>query len=107
MKLKKIECIGDGGPRVRQYGVWEITGFGDDGVFSRFPLTPQKSYADANGAGSRGVYAFYLLKPERVYEILEPLSWSRSDHYYAYIEDGQEMRGTMEDAFRWISATLA
>lgn len=106
MILKKIECIGEGGPRARPYGVWEIVGFSGYEVFARTPLQPQKSYAGANSVGSRGTYAYYLLKPERVYEILAPQSWNQSEHYYAYVEDGAEVRGTMEDAFRWINATL-
>lgn len=106
MRLIKIECIGEGGLRARPYGVWEIVGIGDDGVFTRLPITPQKSYADANSVGSRGVYAYYLMRSERIYEVLAPRSWSSSDHYYAYLEDGQEVRGTTEDAFRWISDTL-
>lgn len=105
MKLKKIECIGDGGTRARPYGVWEIRGLDDAELFQRWPVPAQKSYADANGAGTRGVFAYYLLRPERIYEIIEPLSWSRGDHYFVYLDDGQEVRGTMEDAFRWISAT--
>lgn len=107
MTLKKIECIGEGGPRARPYGIWEVKGFGG-ALFSKHELQPQKSYAEANSVGSRGVFAYYLLQRERIYEVLEPVSWNRDEHYYMYLEGDEEVRGTVEDAFRWVkNATSA
>lgn len=110
-----LECIGDDQPpprsrafadavvarkrpRVRpDRGVWEIESFDPP---RRRGLTCQKDYSGANGIGSRGVMALYLLVPGRLYRVAEPLSWSRADRYYCCVEGGELRRFDDEAAAR-------
>lgn len=113
----QIECIGDDQPArgsaayinavlrrraprdapVR--GVWEVEGFSPR---ARRLLRCQKDYTRANGVGSRGVMALYMLAPARLYYVAEPLSWSRVDRYYCCVEDGDLRRfGDEAEARAW------
>ena len=103
MELFKIECIGEGSPRSRPYGVWEILGIdGNEGIFKKTPVRPQKDYAKANSVGTRGIYAYYLLKSERIYEILKPVSWNGTDHFFAYLDVNELIRLDTEGVFTWL-----
>lgn len=52
-------------------------------------LTQKRDYSQANGTGSRGVYAWYTLESCRIYEVKERVSWKRTRHYYVRVtEDG-------------------
>lgn len=102
MNTIKIECIGDGTPRRRDCGVWELTGVSQDGLIRR-ALKPHRDYATANGIGSRGVFAYYFVEDGKVYEVKAPRSWTRTDHYYATFGYEQEWRLSVEEVFQCLA----
>jgi len=65
-------------------GPWvaEITGLDDAGRMAKRLLWGQKSYAEANGIGSRGVYFYYHLEPGRLYQVQVPRTWARVERYF-------------------------
>jgi len=102
----KIECIGDGTPRRRDFGVWELTGLSSTrGPFIKQPVPAQKDYAESNGIGSRGVYAYYLCKDGPVYEVKKPISWSRTDQYYVQFYQGNKFRLEISEVFKCLANT--
>lgn len=103
MELFKIECIGDGSPRAKPYGVWEILGLGINGeLFRKSAVHQNKDYAKANSVGTRGVYAYYLLQSEHIYEIVQPTSWNNTEHYYLYIDVDEYVRLDIEGVLKWL-----
>lgn len=97
----KIECIGDGGRLgPSRYGVSEISGIYPSGGLRKVPLRCNKDYSKANSVGSRGVYAYYIVKPGCIYEVHEPVSWKRTKHYFCTVTlDGEIVELTMEEVF--------
>ena len=51
-------------------------------------LCPCLDYSGANSKGTRGVYATYVLAPERIYEVSSPESWSTTRRYFCHVVDG-------------------
>lgn len=68
--------------------VAEITGKDEKYKFKRTFLNGQKDYSEANSKGSRGVYLYFHLGGEKIYEIFEHLSWKKNDRYF--IKTGSE-----------------
>lgn len=97
--LISLECIGDGGTRgSRNYWVAEVTGLSPHFGIRRQFLGCHKDYSRANGIGSRGVYAYYVVETGHIYEVSEPLSWKRVDQYFCTVDsDGNVVRLTIED----------
>lgn len=95
--LLKMECIGDG-KGLGNAWVAEITGIMRNGELRRVFLKKNKDYSQANSVGTRGVYAFFVLDSGRLYEVMQPLSWSKTDHYFCSVDDiGQQTRFSMEE----------
>jgi len=129
MYLLKLECIGDNikqmnkfyskkldditpglgklviGSMPARYFVAEITGLDDKYKFARKFLKPKKDYLKANSVGSRGIYAFYLLENNKVYDIKEPVSWGRSERYFCKIEENKLIKIGEEEVIRWLKNT--
>ena len=102
-----IERIGDGNPAVpnRAWVRWirylhPIDGFVYD------TLKPQLDYSRANSIGTRGVYAYYILTENALYEISAPLSWKRVDHYYCRIANDEIIRMTRDEVFKCLKTGL-
>jgi hypothetical protein len=74
---------------IRQPWVAEITGIRPSGRFEHRFLSGKKDYSRANSAGSRGVYCFFHLWPDRIYEVNELLSWTRHRRYFCRVEEGR------------------
>ena len=101
----KIELIGDGTPRRRPAGVWELTGLSPgEGGFLKRVLSPHKDYSKANSVGSRGVFAFYLLEEGKIYEVMSPQSWGNTNHYYVTYGQGQEWRLEIGQVFQTLAS---
>lgn len=109
----RIECIGDDEPRGEDKIQAIIKGrlrrsapprWVDEIVdlqsANRKRLRPQKDYSRANGLGSRGVMALYLLAPGRLYEVCSPESWKRVDRYHCRVEEGKLRRFADEKEVR-------
>ena len=72
----------------------EIIGLHPKYKFDRRFLKPNVDYSQANGIGSRGVYLYYNLDENHIYEISEPKSWKRTDRYFAIVKDNKLCRIT-------------
>ena len=81
--------------------VARLTGLDRRGAPVREWMRGRKDYAEANRAGSRGVYRWYEL-PEWVYEVNAPLDWERADRYYARSAAGKLERMTKDEVIAWI-----
>lgn len=129
MYLLKLECIGDNikqmskfysakldsitpglgkaviGDMPARYFVAEITGLNDKYKFARKFLKSKKDYLKANSIGSRGIYAFYLLENNKIYDIKEPVSWGRAERYYCKIENNKLVKMGEEEVIKWLKNT--
>jgi|GEM_PF-7005218 len=65
--------------------------------YSRSFLAPIKDYSRANGSGSRGIFAAYILEEGPIYEVRQQVSWHQFDRYFLRIWDGQRIRMTEEE----------
>lgn len=81
-------------------GTWaaEITGLHPRYKFTRDFLSGAKDRSEQNSAGTRGIYVSYSLESGKIYEIQEAVSWTRSDRYFARLDnDGKIVRMTADD----------
>lgn len=121
--LLKLECIGDnwglpaeaafwvrvfndGQQLPRRYWVAEIVGRSPRYGYERKFLPCKKDYRDANSAGTRGVYAYYILDEGQLYEVSAPRSWRRTDRYFCTVKNGEIVRLTEEEAEAWLNDHL-
>ena len=58
-------------------------------------------YSRMNGAGSRGIYAGYMLDDECVYRVSAPQSWNRSDLYHCVVEGSKIKRLEAKQVLEW------
>lgn len=65
--------------------VAEIKGYGDIYKYDREFLPRKLDYTHANGIGSRGIMAEYILESGRVYEVKQQLSWNQSRRYFCLV----------------------
>jgi hypothetical protein len=99
--LVSLERIGGG-----RDACWvaEITGFLPGGGLARQMVHGNVDYSLANSKGTRGVYVYYIMRPQRVYEIKRPISWARSSRVFVYVDsDGTQQSWTMKDVIEWLS----
>jgi hypothetical protein len=68
----------------------------NDKITRKF-ITGTRDYSQANATGSRGIFAFYPLKPG-VYEVNDRYKFNRVDHYFCKITDDKITRITREEA---------
>lgn len=108
-KILRLECINDNmglspemlfyfkilnhgkGPPNR-YWVAEITGLSEKYKYKRRFLEYKKDYTDSNSIGTRGVYAYYILDNDRIYDVSEPISWGKTDRYFCTVRDDEIIR---------------
>ena len=108
MKLLKLERLGNGSPRSTGNPYCkQVIKLADDGFFVTIPMKFNRDYSQANSVGTRGVYDYYVLKPGRLYEIQEILSWKRMRRYYLFLHsNGDETTMTYEEAIECLSNGL-
>lgn len=100
----RIEAIGDDtysmlrsfpsgivGKIKKPYWVAEIIGAHPKLKYERKFLKGKKDYAKANSKGSRGVFVYYLLESDRIYEVSRPVSWKKSERFFCVVspDDGE------------------
>lgn len=85
----------------RRYWVAEITGRRKKAL-----LVPRKDWSKSNDIGTRGVYAFYILKPDKIYEVSSPTSWNDAEKYFCRIEGANLIKMTREEVDAWLNGTL-
>ena len=75
----------------RSSWVAEITGPDEKYGLSREFLSGKMDYSKANGKGSRGIFAEYILSPGKIYEVKSQETWSRSRRYFCTVGDDGEI----------------
>ena len=88
-------------------GPWiaEITGCSAQyGIERRF-LPSSRDYSDANSKGSRGVYLWFVLKTDKLYQVHARVSWKNTRRYFVAVsEDGEIYELEDEEVDEWLSA---
>lgn len=56
-----------------------------------------RSYAQANSRGSRGVFYHYILERGPIYEINEPKTWGKVDRYFVRFIGTEQCRLTISE----------
>lgn len=80
-----------------RHGVWELS-FG-----KAVPMMGKWDYSKANSKGSRGVYIHYILESGKLYQVADPRSWKRTEHYFCTVSaDGDIVKMTQEEAGQWL-----
>ncbi len=96
------------GSKPSRFWVAEITGACPKYKFVRVFLKGKKDYSQSNSIGSRGVYVYYILEEDRIYEVSAPVSWKRTDRYFCTITRGHMVRLTVEEvkSLEWLKGSL-
>lgn len=71
----------------RSSWVAEITGPDEKYGLARSFLRCKMDYSKANGKGSRGVLAEYILSQGKIYEVKQQETWKRSIRYFCTVGD--------------------
>lgn len=112
--LLRFECIGDGAPYnptlhrlgikgPSRYYVKELF-LGNGNVVSTKNMHHMKDFSRANGCGTRGVYAEYLLEDGHYYSVKQPLSWTKFLEYYCTVINGNIVELTREEVWNCLKA---
>jgi len=86
--------------------VAQITGTHPKYGFARKFVRGQRDYAQANSAGSRGIFIYYPLEPG-IYEVHERLTWAKSRRYFIRAENAEFHEITREEVIECLSAGSA
>lgn len=73
-----------------------------DGALVVDELRGHRDYSRANSIGSRGIYQTYVLREGEYYEVSEPVSWRRTDHYFCTVEAGEVVKMSEDEARQWL-----
>lgn len=106
--LDQIGKLGEiiGAPR-SNYWVAEIADFDPKHIFMRRFLPAKKDYKKSNQAGSRGTYLYYLLEQNKIYEVSQPISWTRYKRYFCVVNNnGEIVEVNKEYVNKWINDHL-
>lgn len=68
-------------------------------------VSSKRDYSEANSKGSRGVYLWFLLETDKLYQVHERVSWKNSRRYFVAVrEDGEIYTLNDEEVDEWLSA---
>jgi len=103
--MLSIECINGGGRlSAPRSGVMVVMGLQRGGLFREEWLTGYSDYSKGNSVGSRGVYRDYMLEGEKIYHVMAPESWKRTDDYFCRIVNCEIIRMTIKEVFQWFTS---
>lgn len=88
-------------------GPWvaEVTGKYPSGKLQRTFVRSNRDYSRANSKGSRGVYLWFVLESDKLYEVHARCSWKRSENYFCAVTEAGDVRNlTDQEAAEWLSA---
>lgn len=91
-------------------GPWvaEITGRHPKLKYERTFLRPSTDYSKANSKGSRGVYRWFVLESDKLYQVHAHTSWKNSGRYFCSVtEAGDIYTLNDEEVEEWLSALSA
>jgi|GEM_PF-5732099 len=77
-----------------------IAKIGETEIIKREFIKPNISYLEANSKGSRGVFAFYNLENNFIYEVCSPLNWKHDDHFFCKVIDNNLIVINKGDIFK-------
>jgi hypothetical protein len=81
-----------------EYFVAEIIGFDPKYKFKREFLRGKRDYSESNSKGSRGVYIWYKLEPNKIYDVKKPISWKNIKRFFCTVkEDGSIVELTEQE----------
>lgn len=84
--------------------VAKITGRDEKYGLAREFLKPNWDYSKANRRGSRGVYLWYILESDQLYEVYYRYSWKGSRRYFCTVHsDGSIYELSKEEAESWLN----
>jgi hypothetical protein len=98
--MLELERIGTADPFVN-----EIYGH-QPGEFIKRPVKGLVDYSASNGVGTRGVRRFFYLTANHIYEVSDPQSWTRTEHYYCRVRNGQVIRMNVGEVFSWLRSNV-
>jgi hypothetical protein len=71
-------------------------------------LVARRDYSQSNNTGSRGIYLWYILESENVYEVQARTSQHQAERYFCRVtDDGDIVRISKEEADEWIKGCSA
>jgi hypothetical protein len=86
--------------------VAEITGLSLKFKFERKFIGGQLDYEKANSIGSRGVYLYFILEENKIYEIYKHLSWKKSERYFCKYSQNKEIKLTESEVVECLRQSL-
>lgn len=87
----------------RNYWVAQIVGTNPKWKYERKFLKPKKDYRKSNSTGSRGIYLWYILDADQVYEIKRPISCKRFERFFFTVtNDGSIKKITEDEVNEWL-----
>lgn len=86
------------------YHPWvaELTGFSDKFNFERKFIKGAKDYSDANSSGTKGVYMYFFLDNNKIYECCRYLSFLEKERFFIKVEKGKIERIKPEEVIEWL-----
>lgn len=88
---KMVDSAGKGLGRMfhvkPRYWVAEIIGNHPVYKLDRMFLKYKVDYLSMNSRSSRGVYVNYILETNKVYEVSSPVSWKKTERYFAVVDN--------------------
>lgn len=85
--------------------VKEIVGVNYAGRPIKRDVPGKKSYSEARGTGTRGVYYWFNLQQGRCYLVHEQTSRTKSRRYYTVINNGVSREITEDQAIAYVAST--
>lgn len=62
-----------------------------------------KDYSQSNGSASRGVYLYFYLDDDKIYEVHEPKGWKKFNRYFLRYNGFEKETLSREEATRCLS----
>jgi len=97
-----LELIGESCHTQSMPWVCEITGIDPQYKYKRVFVRGKKDYSSANSIGSRGIYRYFMLEENHVYEAFERTSWKSSRRYFCRAEQGDVIKMSEEEVLEWL-----
>jgi hypothetical protein len=72
------------------------------GEFVKKQIRAFTDYSGANSVGTRGIRYVFFLQPGRVYEVVDPQSWKRTERYYCRVNGDRINRIGIGEVFSWL-----
>jgi len=92
----------------KNYWVAKICGVDNKFGYAREFIRGKTDYRNANSKGSRGVYIYYILESDNIYEILQPITWIKSKRWFCQVdENGDIIEIDKESVNQWLKNRLA